>query len=73
MSAHPMRTRVLLILAPIVLVLLFLFQNSASVDVKLLFWTLVLPRSALIFTALFIGIIIGWFARPMFRPKSPPG
>lgn len=51
----------------IVLVMIFAIQNSAIVEIRLLFWEVALPRSLLIFMMLFIGIVIGWFTRSMFR------
>lgn len=53
--------------ALIILVMIFVAQNAAVVEVRLLFWTLALPRSVLIFTTLLIGFVIGWFSRSMFR------
>ncbi len=53
--------------ALIILVMIFVAQNAAMVEVRLLFWKLALPRSVLIFTLLVIGFVIGWFSRSMFR------
>ncbi len=53
--------------ALIILVMVFVAQNAAVVEVRLLFWKLALPRSVLIFTLLVIGFVIGWFSRSMFR------
>lgn len=53
--------------ALIILVMIFVAQNAAVVEVRLLFWKLALPRSVLIFTLLVIGFVIGWFSRSMFR------
>ncbi len=53
--------------ALIILVMIFVAQNAAVVEVQLLFWKLALPRSVLIFTLLVIGFVIGWFSRSMFR------
>jgi putative membrane protein len=49
----------ILILSGIVLV--FVTQNVAAVEVTFFFWSLSLSRALLIFFALAIGILIGWF------------
>lgn len=51
----------------IVLVMIFAVQNAAIVEIQLLFWEVSFPRSLLIFMMLMIGILIGWFARSIFR------
>ena len=51
----------------ILLVMIFAIQNAATVEIKLLFWDVALPRSLLIFMMLLIGVIIGWFLRSVFR------
>lgn len=53
--------------ALIILVMIFAVQNAAVVDIRLLFWDVAIPRSLLIFMMLFIGIVIGWFSRSVFR------
>ena len=53
--------------ALILLVMIFALQNTATVEIKLLFWDAALPRSLLIFVMLLIGIVIGWFLRSVFR------
>jgi len=50
-----------------VMVMIFAVQNAAIVEIQLLFWEVAFPRSLLIFMMLLIGIIIGWFARSIFR------
>ena len=51
----------------LVLVMIFAVQNAANVEIRLLFWELEFPRSLLILTMLLIGMVIGWFARSIFR------
>lgn len=51
----------------VILVMVFAVQNAAVVDIRLLFWDVAFPRSLLIFMMLFIGIVIGWFLRSVFR------
>lgn len=50
-----------------VMVMIFAVQNAAMVEIQLLFWEVAFPRSLLIFMMLLIGIVIGWFARSIFR------
>lgn len=50
-----------------VMVMIFAAQNAAIVEIQLLFWEVAFPRSLLIFMMLLIGIVIGWFARSIFR------
>ena len=49
------------------MVMIFAVQNAARVEIQLLFWEVAFPRSLLIFMMLLIGIVIGWFARSIFR------
>jgi len=59
--------KILITIALVVIVMIFAVQNAATVEIKLLFWEVAFPRSLLIFMMLLIGIVIGWFARSMFR------
>jgi len=43
------------------LVVLFVIQNVAVVEIQFLFWSTQMPRSLLIFLLLSLGVIIGWF------------
>ena len=43
------------------LVVLFIIQNVAVVEIRLLFWSIQMSRSLLMFLLLAIGMIIGWF------------
>lgn len=51
----------------LVMVMIFAVQNAATVEIRLLFWEVAFPRSLLIFMMLLIGMVIGWFARSIFR------
>ncbi|MBT8090056.1 MAG: LapA family protein [Gammaproteobacteria bacterium] len=62
-----MTLKLLVTTALIVLVMIFAVQNAAVVDIELLFWDVAIPRSLLIFMMLFVGIVIGWFLRSVFR------
>lgn len=64
---NKMTLKLLVTTALIVLVMIFAVQNAAVVDIELLFWDVAIPRSLLIFMMLFVGIVIGWFLRSVFR------
>ena len=53
------------------LVVLFLLQNAADVEVRYLLWTVQLPRALLIFIVLAVGILIGWLLRAHFSHDRP--
>jgi len=62
-----MTSKLVIAIGLILLVMIFAVQNAAIVDIRLLFWDIALPRSLLIFMMLLIGVVIGWFLRPVFR------
>ena len=64
---NKMTFKLIIATALIILVMIFAVQNAAVVDIKLLFWDVEIPRSLLIFMMIFIGIVIGWFLRSVFR------
>ena len=43
------------------LVVLFIIQNVAVAEIQLLFWSIQMSRSLLMFLLLAVGMIIGWF------------
>ena len=43
-------------------VLIVVLQNTESVETKILFFSITMPRAALLFGALVVGFIIGVFA-----------
>ena len=58
-----MNAKLTLILVLSGIVLVFVTQNVAAVEVTFLFWSLSLSRALLIFFSLAIGVLIGWFLR----------
>ena len=46
-----------------VLVLIFMAQNYAMVDVTFLFWSLSAPRAVLLLGVFFAGALVGWITR----------
>jgi uncharacterized integral membrane protein len=49
---------VILILS--LLLVLFILQNTGMVSIKLLFWSLLMSRSILVFWFFFMGFILGY-------------
>ncbi len=45
------------------LVVIFIIQNVAVVDIKFLFWKLSMSRSLMMFFLIIVGMIIGWFLK----------
>ncbi len=56
-----MNIKLALILVLSAIVLIFITQNVAAVEVTFLLWSISLSRALLIFFTLAIGILIGWF------------
>ena len=52
------------------LVVLFIIQNSAVVEIQFLFWDTHMPRSLLMFLLLSIGVITGWFLHGYVRHRE---
>lgn len=55
--------RTVAILAGVALVLVFIFQNTASTKLKVIFFTLEMPRWIGFVLVLLIGALIGWLWR----------
>jgi len=56
-----MNVRLISILILVSVVVIFIVQNVAAVEVTFLLWSISLSRSLLIFFTLIIGFVIGWF------------
>ena len=55
-------------------VVVFVVQNVAMVEIGFLFWSFTLARSLLIFSVLAIGIVIGWMLSSWFScRRQQPG
>jgi uncharacterized integral membrane protein len=55
-----MNYKIILSLILVILVVIFIIQNAAVVEIRLFFWTITLSRALVIFLVLVIGILIGW-------------
>lgn len=62
-----MRSKLTTAIVLFAIALLFMFQNTAVVQVRMLFWQIGMPRYLLIFLTLLIGMLIGWLVRAWFR------
>ena len=65
-----MNLKLTLILALTGIVLVFVTQNVAPVDVNFLFWSISMSRALLIFFTLAIGVLIGWFLRNFVEHRN---
>ncbi|MDA3972342.1 MAG: LapA family protein [Desulfobulbaceae bacterium] len=48
------------------IIVLFVVQNVAVVEISFLFWSLAMSRALLLFFVLAIGIVIGWLMHSFF-------
>ena len=55
-----MNYKIILSLILGILVVIFIIQNAAVVEIRFFFWTITLSRALVIFLVLAIGILIGW-------------
>ncbi|MFC1816843.1 lipopolysaccharide assembly protein LapA domain-containing protein [Thermodesulfobacteriota bacterium] len=52
------------------LVVLFIVQNIAVVEIQFLFWSMQISRSLLMFLLLAIGMVMGWFYHGYSKSRS---
>lgn len=52
------------------MVVLFIIQNVAIVEIQFLFWSTQMPRSLLMFLLLSAGFVIGWFFHGYVRHRD---
>ena len=53
------------------LMVIFIVQNVAVVEIRFLFWKASMSRSIMIFLVLAVGIITGWMLRSHFGSEKP--
>jgi uncharacterized integral membrane protein len=53
----------------VALLLVFIIQNAAVVELHFLFWTMSMSRSLMILFVLFIGLVVGWIVGSQFHHK----
>jgi uncharacterized integral membrane protein len=54
-----MKSKVIIIIVLAALLVIFVLQNTAMVEINFLFWDLSIPRALLLFVCFAIGLIIG--------------
>jgi len=64
-----MNTRLIISLTLAGLLVLFIVQNVAVVDIRFLFWGVSMSRSLLLFIVVTIGIVTGWLLRAYFEHR----
>ncbi len=65
-----MNFKLILIIILTSLVVTFITQNVAVVEVSFLFWSVSMSRALLIFFLLVIGFILGWFLHSFFSYRK---
>lgn len=53
-----------------VLAVIVALQNTASVETKILFTTVTMPRAVLLFVTLLIGVLVGLLVRVRVKKKK---
>lgn len=66
----PSNIKLIISLVLAALVLIFIIQNVATVELHFLLWTLSMSRSLMILFVLFIGLAVGWIAGSHFFGKQ---
>lgn len=64
-----MNAKFILILFLVGLVVIFIIQNVAVVEIQFLLWSFQMSRSLLIFLLLVIGVLIGWFLHAFLKHR----
>ena len=62
-----MKVKLMVTILLLFLVIVFMLQNAATVEIRLFVWEAVVPRSLLVFMMFSIGVVVGWFLRTMYR------
>ena len=65
-----MNIKLTLILVLSGIILIFVMQNIAAVEVTFLLWSISLSRALLIFFALAFGILVGWLLRSYIEHRQ---
>ena len=71
-----MRARLIVTMVLFGLIVIFVLQNAATVEVQFLFWSASMPRALLIFLVMVTGMALGWVLRGIYRltrQRGPDG
>ncbi len=52
------------------LILIFVMQNIAVVEIQFLFWSTQMPRSLMVLLVLLVGVICGWILHSFLHNKK---
>ena len=64
-----MNYRLIASLVIICIIIIFILQNTAVVEINLLFWTIRMSRALLMFILLAVGVIAGWLLNSYFMHR----
>ncbi|MFA9460807.1 lipopolysaccharide assembly protein LapA domain-containing protein [Thiohalorhabdus sp. Cl-TMA] len=62
--------KLLLALVLLILVLIFVLQNTTIVDINFLVWKFTLSRGLLVLIVLLVGMLIGWLGRAQMAHRN---
>ncbi|MFQ5603544.1 MAG: lipopolysaccharide assembly protein LapA domain-containing protein [bacterium] len=65
-----MKPKTIAFLIVLALFLFILLQNMVTVQLNLLFWSITMPKLALIMASVFLGWLVGWFSHVSFQTKK---
>ena len=63
-----MNAKKIIVLVLVVLLMVFIIQNTQVVEVKLLFWKVSMSRALMLLGTLVIGFVSGWLIKGI-KPK----
>jgi uncharacterized integral membrane protein len=62
--------KLIISLALMLIVVIFIIQNTAVMEFRFLFWTLAMSRALMLFFLLGVGIVCGWFLHGYFTHRK---
>jgi len=67
-----MRTKVIIIILLTALLVIFVLQNTETVNINFYFWDIIIPRALLLFVCFAMGLIIGLIIPASRKQKKEP-
>lgn len=65
-----MKYKLIISIVLICLIVIFLMQNIAAVEIQFFFWTIAMSHVLLMFIVLALGILIGWLLKSYFMHRK---
>jgi uncharacterized integral membrane protein len=65
-----MKAKTIIVVVLILLALIILVQNTQVVEFGLLFWKIGMSKILMLFIALLVGFLVGFFVRPLIVKKK---